>query len=133
RVAEAVSSGARVPAWSLAAMGSGAIQRQAASTRQQPAPAPGNYGDALSKVAEAFLKTKTGQDMVKYVTEEDPLGRDATEFVKTPRRHRRHRVRCCRSDCHACRHAQTASRAASRNPAGHVVVAVCRPQAEDYL
>lgn len=88
RVAETVTSGARVPTWSLATAGSGGLQRQSVPPEQpagqQPAPKPDNYGDALSKIAEAFLKTKTGQEMVSHFTDDDPLAKSATEFVKTP-------------------------------------------------
>ena len=85
RVADTVSSGSRVPAWSLATVNSGSISRQPAPTSGQPsAVTANNYGDALLKVAEAVLKTKTGQDMVKYFTEDDPLVKATGDFVKTP-------------------------------------------------
>jgi hypothetical protein len=84
RVADTVSRGGRTHSdllsWSL---GAGTIQRQSTPVGQN-APSPNNYSDALSKAAEAFLKTKTGQDMVKHITEEDPLVKAATDFVKTP-------------------------------------------------
>jgi hypothetical protein len=53
-------------------------------TDQKTAPQPNNYGDALSKVAEAFLKTQLGQQMVQHFTEDDPLVKDASSFIKTP-------------------------------------------------
>lgn len=83
RVAETVSSGRRIPGWSIATSGFGGIQRQSAPPDQQPAPQPNSYGDILSKLADAFLKTKAGQDAVKLVTG-DPLVKASTDFVSTP-------------------------------------------------
>jgi hypothetical protein len=88
RVADTVSSGgyasSRIPSWSANA--SGTVQRQAATPGQpgQQPPAPNNYGDALPKIAEAFLRTKMGQDMIAQATQDDPLLKATTDFVKTP-------------------------------------------------
>lgn len=87
RVAHAVSEGKRVPGWSLSMLSHDGVQRQPEesddSSGQKTAPKPNNYDDALKKVAEAVLKTKTGQEMIEQVTG-DPLVKAASDFVKTP-------------------------------------------------
>jgi hypothetical protein len=88
RVAETVSKGGsvatRLPVWSLG----GTVQRQSATPGQasgaQPAPIAPTSGDAVAKIADAALKTKAVQDMITRLTENDPLVKAGTEFVKTP-------------------------------------------------
>lgn len=87
RVADAVARGKHASHWSLHTLTNRAVQRQAtgsdAQSGQQDAPQPNNYGDALKKLAEALLKTKTGEEMVQHVMD-DPGVKAAGDFVKTP-------------------------------------------------
>jgi hypothetical protein len=84
RVADTVARGGRLPQWSLAPAGAGTIQLQPTPPPAGAAPVPAlTTGDILPKLAEAFLKTKTGQDVVKAV-KADPAVKDVTDFVTTP-------------------------------------------------
>ena len=78
RVADAVSSGVRLPAWSLAKVGSARVQRQEAPPGSQP----NNYKEGGQKLAEAFLKTSVGEQLKKAALD-DPLVKGAEDFVAT--------------------------------------------------
>lgn len=88
RVAATVVSGRRIHTGMLGAMKAEGIHRDPTPPDPQAdaktAPKPNNYDDAISKVAEAFLKTQVGEQMVKHFTDDDPLVKDVTNFVKTP-------------------------------------------------
>ena len=86
RVAETVSSGGRIPAWSLGTSGVRLIQRQSAPPgfgTGPPVPQTFSTGDILSKLAEAFLATKEGKDILQII-KGDPVVKGATDFVTTP-------------------------------------------------
>jgi hypothetical protein len=88
RVADAVVSGSRVPAWSIAKIGMGAgtntIQRDTPDGSGQPqqTPKPNNYDEAAKKAAEAFMQTDAGKKLLQAV-ESDPLVKDAKDLVTT--------------------------------------------------
>lgn len=85
RVATAVTSGSRVPAWSIAKVSLGSVQRDTPidpTQQQQDAPKPNNYDEAAKKAAEAFMQTDPGQKL-KEAAKDDPLVRGATDFVST--------------------------------------------------
>ncbi len=96
RVANTVSAGGHIPGWSLASTGADQIQRDSNTASALPGPqpirqigdpqdppAPNNYGDMLSKLAEAFLQTSAGKTIVKYLTDQ-PIVQDAKDFAQTP-------------------------------------------------
>lgn len=96
QVADIVVAGGRVPHWSLAASGAGHIQRDTDTAAALPAkppvrmigdsqdpPAANNYGDMLTKLAEAFLKTEAGKAIANYI-EDRPIVKAAKDFVETP-------------------------------------------------
>jgi hypothetical protein len=82
RVADAVISGSRVPSWSFARIGMGAVQRDTpdGSGQQQQQPKPNNYGEAAQKVLEAAMQTDAGKKVIEKV-DKDPLVKDAKDFV----------------------------------------------------
>ncbi len=84
RVADAVISGSRVPSWSFARVGMGAVQRDPADgsgpQQQQQQPQPNNYAEAAQKVLEAAMQTDAGKKVIEKV-EKDPLVKDAKDFV----------------------------------------------------
>ena len=83
RVADTVSTGGRVPGWSLSGTADGHIQRDPAAPDQQTGPKPNNYGDAVGKIAEAFMQTPAGKEILKFFTDQ-PIVKAATDFVQTP-------------------------------------------------
>jgi hypothetical protein len=85
RVAETVSRGGRVSAWSLGTAGFGTIARQPAAPDAGPAPqAQGtSTTDILAKLAEAFMATKAGQD-VQNAIKGDEAVKSATDVLTTP-------------------------------------------------
>jgi Domain of unknown function (DUF4157) len=88
RVAATVGSGQRIKPGMVGALKAKGIHRDPTppdpQTDAKTAPKPNNYDDAISKVAEAFLKTQVGQQMVKHFTDDDPLVKDVSNFIKTP-------------------------------------------------
>jgi Domain of unknown function (DUF4157) len=83
RVADAVMGGGRIPAWSIANVGMGTVQRDTPDgSGQQQAPKPNNYSDAGLKLLEAFLKTDAGKKFLDAV-EHDPLVKDTKAFVSS--------------------------------------------------
>ena len=85
-VADTVVSGGRLPAWSLAGSGFGTISRQAAaadSGSARPGASSPSGGDLLGKLAEAFLATEAGRQVVQMI-EGNPLVKGATDFATTP-------------------------------------------------
>jgi Domain of unknown function (DUF4157) len=88
RVAATVASGQRMQPGMVGVLKAKCIHRDPTppdpQTDAKTAPKPNNYDDAISKVAEAFLKTQVGQQMVKHFTDDDPLVRDVSNFIKTP-------------------------------------------------
>jgi Domain of unknown function (DUF4157) len=83
RVADTVSTGGRVRGWSLSSTADGHIQRDPAAPDQQTGPKPNNYGDAVGKIAEAFMQTPAGKEILKFFTDQ-PVVKAATDFVQTP-------------------------------------------------
>jgi hypothetical protein len=79
-VADHLISGHRLPAWSIAKTRARQIQRDPLT--QPPAAQPNNYGEALGKIAEAFLATPAGKEIVKFFTDQ-PLVKSAIDFVQT--------------------------------------------------
>jgi len=85
RIADAVISGSRVPSWSIAGVGMGAVQRDTPDDpdqQQQPQQQskPNNYADAGKKVLEAAMQTDAGKKVIEKV-EKDPLVKDVRDFV----------------------------------------------------
>jgi hypothetical protein len=82
RVASAVTSGERIPQWSIANVGVNQIQRQIADStdQQSPAPKPNNYKEGAEKLAEAFMQTDTGKKLTRAATE-DPLVKAGEDFI----------------------------------------------------
>lgn len=98
RVAETVSKGGRIPGWSLSSSGFGTIQRDpapgAASSAAAAKPAATQLPDSTApdvvsnadlgpKLAEAFIGTPTGKQLLQML-QGDPLVHGATDFVTTP-------------------------------------------------
>jgi hypothetical protein len=140
RVAETVSKGGRIPGWSLSVSAAGQIQRDTDTAASLPAqqpirqigdpqnpPAPNNYGDALGKIAEAFLKTPAAATLIKLLTDQ-PVVKDVKGFRRDPGRHRRSRQYGGCGHHRPCRRRQGTSRPVARHPAGQ---ALSRPQDED--
>jgi len=84
RVAEAVLSHRRTPSWSLSKVNLGNVQRQTGPTgpTNQPAPQPNNYKEGLGKIAEAFLKTDIGKQLLDAASH-DPVVKGAEDFIGT--------------------------------------------------
>ncbi len=88
RAAATITSGGRVPSWSIGRIGMGSsrntVQRDGpdGTAPQQPDPKPNNYGDAAKKAAEAFAKTDTGKKL-EAAAKDDPLVKGASDFVGT--------------------------------------------------
>jgi hypothetical protein len=80
RMAEAVMSGRRTPAWSISKVRLGKVQRQ--TPGDQPAPKPNNYDEAAKKLGEAFLKTDVGKNLTD-AAKQDPLVKGAEGFMDT--------------------------------------------------
>jgi hypothetical protein len=80
RIAETVTSGRRVPEWSMSKVRLGNVQRQ--TPEDQPAAKPNNYDEAANKLGEAFLKTDVGKKLTN-AAKQDPLVKGAEDFVGT--------------------------------------------------
>lgn len=86
RVADSVMSGGKIPQWSFAKIGSGAMRRQTApaapANQPAPAPQPNNYTEAAGKLGEAFLATDLGKKL-KDAASQDPLVKGTEDFLST--------------------------------------------------
>jgi Domain of unknown function (DUF4157) len=86
RVATAVISGSRIPAWSIAKVSLGSVQRDTpgdpTQQQQQDAPKPNNYDEAAKKTAEAFMQTDIGKKLTQ-AAKDDPLVKGASDLVST--------------------------------------------------
>ncbi|HEY6446738.1 MAG TPA: DUF4157 domain-containing protein [Acidobacteriaceae bacterium] len=84
RVADAVSSGNKIPGWSFASVAATQMQRQPTPPPPtgQPAPQPNNYKEGAEKLGEAFLKTDVGKKLTDAASQ-DPLVKGASDFVGT--------------------------------------------------
>ncbi|MGO9618559.1 MAG: DUF4157 domain-containing protein [Bryobacteraceae bacterium] len=80
-----MSAGGKIPAWSLAKVNFGQVQRQTGpsspTSQPTPAPQPNNYEEGAEKLGEAFLQTDIGKKLEKTVT--DPLVKGAEDFIGT--------------------------------------------------
>ena len=86
RVAETVSNGGHIAGWSLSTCVAGGIQRQSVPAgTQPPPPVPQSTcpGDILQKLAEAFMATKAGKDLLELI-KSDKVVKGATDFATTP-------------------------------------------------
>ncbi|HEX4004732.1 MAG TPA: DUF4157 domain-containing protein [Acidobacteriaceae bacterium] len=84
RVADRVSAGGKVPAWSFSRVSSAHVQRDTPATdpNAQPSPQPNNYKEGAEKLGEAFLKTDVGKKL-QDAASQDPLVKGASDFVGT--------------------------------------------------
>jgi hypothetical protein len=86
RVANAVTSGSRIPNWSFGKVQTGLVQRQPApeppTNQPTPAPQPNNYKEGAEKLGEAFLATDLGKELKKAASD-DPLVKGAADFIGT--------------------------------------------------
>lgn len=86
QAAHQVSTGRKVPAWSLTKAPGSTLQRQVPPTPTAnpltPEPQPNNYAEGAGKLAEAFLQTPTGKALLEAVAA-DPLVKAAEGFIGT--------------------------------------------------